>query len=323
MHDEISSVGGGEPAQAAVDTSERPLDDGDSGRLDVSGGDESTTTGFLHEIGSAMVEVAERERDRITRVLTEQLGAHLEDLRSRASDEAKELMRLAEADVDAIRGSSTAEQERIRQDTERRIEARRAELERHLSHHDADLEREIAASSDRIEAYRAELDGFVRRLAEEPDPTEIARQASQMPSPPRVEDVLAAAHAQVIAEAATRHDRESVSGFVLAKGINGNQANADLVAVMDPGLTGPVVASTGEMVGGSRPAPVSRPPHRTVESRVGAATESVDDESETEAASRPGWSDLALRFLPLILLVIIVAAVAYLLISGRGNAFGA
>jgi hypothetical protein len=143
-----------------------------------------------------------------------------------------------------------------------------------------------------------------------------------MPSPPRVEDVLAAAHAQVIAEAATRHDRESVSGFVPGNGGQGGQADGHLIGVMDPGLRDRISASTGEMVGASRPVPISRPLDEADESGVGPAAESLDVERQTEAASRPDWRDMALRFLPLILLVAIVAAVAYLLISGRANALG-
>jgi hypothetical protein len=92
---------------------------------------------------------------------------------------------------------------------------------------------------------------------------------------------------------------------------------------MDPGLPGRMAASTGEMVGASRPAPVPRPLDDAVEPRHDEAAGPVDDEPRTEAASRATWMDLALRSLPLILLVAIVAAVAYLLISGRANGLGA
>jgi hypothetical protein len=321
MHDGNASTGWGQPSPA-VQTSARPGPEQDSDRPVVPGdvvpGEEaSATDGFLNEIGVAMVHAAERERDRITRDLTVQLNAHLEALRRRISDEGWELIRVAETEIDGIHGWSTGEQERVRQETDRRVEARREELERHLSQQDAELEREVAASLDTIRAYRAELEEFVRRLGEEPDPTEIARRASQLPPPPRIDAV------------ARRRGYPPVSLLIAGDGHRGSgtsdRANGDLVGVMDPALPGRIAKSTGEMVGASRPVPVPRSHDGAVERHLSPPTEpylgpvggSLVDEPRTERVNSRNWADVALSFMPLILLVAIAAALAYVLISGR------
>jgi hypothetical protein len=312
MHEESPSIGGGQSAQAAVRASARTGLEQASDRSVVPGDDASPNDGFLHEIGAAMVHAAERERDRITRDLMDQLNSHLEALRRRTSHEGWELIRVAEADVDRIHGWSTGEHERVRQETDRRVVARRAELERHLGQHDAELEREVAASLDAIRAYLAELEEFVRRLGQEPDPTEIARRASQLPAPPRIETVAAAAHDRGPASSLIAGNGRSRAGNGARAGANG-----DLVGVMDPALPGRIAKSTGEIVGASRPVPVTRPPDGSVETRIGTAAETVPDEPHPEAVSGPNWADVALSFVPLILLVAIAAALVYVVISGR------
>jgi hypothetical protein len=326
MHEESPSIGGGQSAQAAVDPFDRPIADSELGLSFTPADRQSTTGSFLEEIGAAMLETAQRERDRITRDLTAQLDARIEKLRSGTSGEARQHIRLAESDVTGIREWSVAEQERIRLERNRRIEARRGELERQLSQQDVNVEREIAATTDIIEAYVADLDEFVRRLGQERDPTVIARRASQLPPPPRLEDVAAAAHEQVIRKAASPLGHLPATQLVPDNGRHGSgngrptsQASRDLIGVMDPGLRGRIAVSTGEMVGASRPVPVTRPPDGSVESRSGTAAETVPDEPHSEAVSRPSWADVALSFLPLILLVAIAAAVAYVLISGRAS----
>ena len=77
---------------------------------------------------------------------------------------------------------------------------RREDLERHLRQHDTLVEREISGASEAIEEYQAELDRFVGRLAGEREPTEIARLASLLPEPPRVEEIASAARAEAIAQ---------------------------------------------------------------------------------------------------------------------------
>jgi hypothetical protein len=269
-----------------------------------------------------MVETTDRERERIERDLTDRLGVHVETVRSRASDEARELMRLAEEDVDQIRAWTESELERVRQEAERRIQTRRGELDRHLSQHDAEIEREITAASDAVDNYRLELDSFVDQLAKVPDPTQIATLASHLPPPPRVEEIAAQARKTTVAEAPSEtpssQDTEA-SGPSSGATFPGTMADTDLIGVMDPGLTGRSAVSTGEMVGAHRPVPISVQPETSV--GVTSVVSAEDEASEValpEPARRP-WTDVVLRVLPFIVLVAIVAAVAYLLLSGQAN----
>jgi hypothetical protein len=279
-----------------------------------------------------MIETAERERDRISRDLTGQLDAHLDAARRRASQEAWELIRLTEAEVDGIRAWAASEHERVRDEAEGRIAARRAELGRLLSQQEMDLAREIAATSDAVRAYRAELDGFVRGLGKERDPTRIARRATQLPPPPHLQDLATAARDQASTGARLVSDGPVVRRLVARNG-NAAPSNGDLVGVMDPGVSRPTAASIGEMVGAHRPehlstAPLgasrgaapSTPPDVPVEPPIAPKAPIVEHEARTEVLGRPDWTDVALRFLPVIVFVAIALAVAYLLISGEANA---
>ncbi len=212
------------PAAESGEQPEASSDDG-GGAEPVDAG---TVPAFLHEIARQMQAAVDRERGRIAADAVNSLDAHVQKVRMRASIEAEELKRLAEEDVGHINEWSAAEAERLRRETENRIDARREDLERHLRQHDALVEREISGASEAIEEYQAELDRFVSRLAGEREPTEIAQLASQLPEPPRVEEIASAARAEAIAQLS-----RSEAGDAAAP------TGLDLVGVMDPSVISP------------------------------------------------------------------------------------
>jgi len=243
-----------------------------------------------------MLATADRERERIATDMADSLGAHVEMVRSRASTEAEELKRLAEADVDHIHEWSAAEVERVRRETELRITARREDLERHLRQHDALVEREIARATETVEEYQNELGRFVGRLASEQEPTEIARLAGLLPEPPSVEEIASAARADAIAKfAASEAASESTST---------TEPGSALVGVMDP-------------------SGVSQPAGPMAQTRVLAETDTVvseDDDGSQEPQALSTRTNLVVRALPLVLVAVIVAILALLVITGQIHA---
>jgi len=252
---------------------------------------------FLHEIARTMQAAADREREQIVAEIANSLGAHVEKVRSSASTEADELKRLAEEDVDHIREWSAAEVERLRRETESRIGARREDLDRHLRQHDTLVEREISRAGEAVEEYRAELDRFVGRLASEQEPTEIARLASLLPEPPRVEEIASSARADAIAQLSRSEAATDVAS-----------AGLDLVGVMDPG----VVSQTADPKAQERaPAPFGN---------VGSEDEQVDQERHWRLLGAGNRADLVIRLVVLLVLAVLVAILVLLVMSGQAQA---
>jgi hypothetical protein len=251
---------------------------------------------FLHEIARTMLATADRERERIAADIADGLGAHVEKVRFRASTEAEELKRLAEADVDHIHEWSAAEVERVRRETELRITARRQDLERHLRQHDALVEREIARATEAVEEYQNELGRFVGRLASEQEPTEIARLASLLPEPPSVEEIAAAARADAIAQLAASGAASEVASTT--------ERGSALVGVMDP-------------------SGVSKPAGPMAQTSEPAETDTVvfgDDDGGQEPQALGRTTDFVVRMLPVVLVAVIIAIVVLLVITGQIHA---
>jgi hypothetical protein len=251
---------------------------------------------FLHEIARTMLATADRERERIATNMADSLGAHVEMVRSRASTEAEELKRLAEADVDHIHEWSAAEVERVRRETELRITARREDLERHLRQHDALVEREIARATETVEEYKNELGRFVGRLASEQEPTEIARLAGLLPEPPSVQEIAAAARADAIAKFAASEAASEMTSTT--------EPGSALVGVMDPS-------------GVSQPA---GPMAQTSEPKETDTLVSEDDAGRQEPRALRTPTSLVVRALPLVLIAVIIAILALLVITGQIHA---
>jgi hypothetical protein len=252
---------------------------------------------FLHEIARTMHAAADREREQIAAEIADSLGAHVEKVRSRASTEADELKRLAEEDVDHIREWSAAEVERLRRETESRIGARREDLDRDLRQHDTLVEREISQAGEAVEEYRAELDRFVGRLASEREPTEIARLASLLPEPPRVEEIASAARADAIAQLS----RSEAATDVASAGI-------DLVGVMDPSV---VSQTPGPKAQERAPAPFAN---------VSSEDEQVGQERHWRILGARNRADLVVRLVLVLVLAVLVAILVLLVMTGQAQA---
>lgn len=284
------------PAESGEQQEASSPDDGDG----TDPADAGTVPAFLHEIARQMQAAVDRERGRIAADAVNSLDAHVQKVRMRASIEAEELKRLAEEDVGHINEWSAAEAERLRRETENRIDARREDLERHLRQHEALVEREISGASEAVEEYQAELDRFVGRLAGEREPTEIAQLASQLPEPPRVEEIASAARAEAIAQLSRSEAADDAA-----------PASLDMVGVMDPSVisqaSGPndqegVLAQEGV-------------PAQTVE--VTPEAELVVDEQQRRILGARSNVDLAVRLAVVIAIVAVVAAVVILLVTGQ------
>jgi vacuolar-type H+-ATPase subunit E/Vma4 len=309
MQHETKPDSGAESAETAdrlpgvsVETVDLPDESGGSVSTDV---DEQpgTVPTFLHEIARQMQAAVDRERGRIAAETSNSLEAHVQKVRMRAAMEAEELRRLAEEDVGHINEWSAAEAERLRRETESRIDARREDLERHLRQHEALVEREIAGASEAVDEYQAELDRFVGRLAGEREPTEIAQLASQLPEPPRVEEIASAARADAIAQ--------------LSRSETGDDAappGLDLVGVMDPSVisqaSGPKAQEGGLPQEGAPAQAVEVPPD----------AERVDHQEQRRILGARNNVDLAIRVAVVIALVALVAAVVLLVVTGQISA---
>ena len=273
-----------------------------------------TVPTFLHEIARQMQEAVDRERGRISAEAADSLEAHVQKVRIRASTEAEELRRLAEDDVGHIHEWSAAESERLRRETESRIGARREDLERHLRQHDALVEREISGASHAVEEYQAEFDRFVGRLAGEREPTEIAQLASQLPEPPRVEEIASAARAEAIAELS----RSEAADDTASEG-------TELVGVMDPGAVSqpagpkPQESAPDPAADVTTPDAVITSDAVTKSDAVTTSDEPIDQEQRRILGAR-NRVDLVIRLVVVIGLVALVAVLAVLVVTGQVSA---
>jgi hypothetical protein len=156
---------------------------------------------FLAELTRVMQAAAERERERIDEVIAEEAAEHVEKTRTRAAAEAEELSRLAEVDVERIQIWSATEIERVRGEADRRTDERRSDLEAYLAQHDSIIATEIDEVDAAVRGYRATLDQFFDELSGSTDPSDIARRAGSLPTPPDLEGVRATARADAVARA--------------------------------------------------------------------------------------------------------------------------
>lgn len=154
---------------------------------------------LLAELRAAMLGVAERERQRRYAAAEGEGLTQTAKVRLRATAEAAEFRRLADADIEDIELRSTAEIERIRTRTERRIAVRRERLSRHLVGHATVIDREIGCVDDGVEAFARELDAYLVRLRAQRDPAAIARLATELPPLPDFDALRAEARAAAMA----------------------------------------------------------------------------------------------------------------------------
>ena len=264
--DSPSAAAGTDPEDSPIESSETASDAAlETAAIAEVADSRMTAHSFRDELARAMQAAAERERERIEASVDEDATTHVQKVRTRASAEADELKRLAEDDVSQIRDWSRTEVERIRSEADEQVGERRDRLEQHLGQHAAIIDGEIDRVSEAVESYRHELDVFFANLTTERDPSEIARMADTVPSPPDFEVIRAMARAdavgrlsrleaaddeaeaaQAAADADIPSDDEPAGEISAEAGIatddgqlvlaQADEDEPELVAVMDPAL---------------------------------------------------------------------------------------
>jgi hypothetical protein len=209
---------------------------------------------FRLGLAQAMHGAAARERERIAEMVAGDAKDHVEKAHARAVIEAAELRRLADEDVHAIEAWSATEITRISREAERRTQQRRADLASYLELHRAIIATEIAGVETAVVEYSASLGRFIEELIGSNDPTEIARRAESVPTPPKLDQVRADARANAVA---AYEDADDVAAAQML-----SETAADRgVGVMDPGAAG----RPGEL-------PLAVDPLQVPEDEVAAAT---------------------------------------------------
>ena len=212
-----------------------------SDRADAQDGTNNTGTAergalrpaFMSGLATAMREAAVRERERITGTVAEDAAVHVEKVRSRAAIETEELRRLAEEDVEHIHQWSAAEIERIQSESAQKIDDRRSSLDEYLKQHDAIIETEIQGVDGAVRDYEATLDRFFAELSAETEPGEIVRRAGQLPAPPDLDEIRAAARASAMTHIADSETSEGVETVAEAAPLEAEPAAEPVEAVAE------------------------------------------------------------------------------------------
>jgi hypothetical protein len=108
-------------------------------------------------------------------------------IRAQSAEGAAALRRRSDDDVESIRGWAKAEIARIKQESDTRIAERQGLLDRELEGHAIAIEDRVAEVSSIVTGYRAAMDAYFLRLAEEEDPARLATMAETMPDAPSLE----------------------------------------------------------------------------------------------------------------------------------------
>jgi len=227
------------------------------------------------EIARAMQVAADHERARIDDSVGADESAQVEKIFARAAAEAAELSKHADEDVRLIDGWFEDEVRRVRAEADRRIDERRTRLEQSLGHHGSLIDAEVESVHVAVQAYRSSLGAFFDRLAEERDPSAIARLAGDLPDPPDLDAVRAEARSTAM-QAIERDEASEPTEPPAGRGPDGDGrsgSDRELVPVMDPAAdaqrdAAPVlVAADGS--------PVAEPEPAAVVIEGGAASEQV------------------------------------------------
>ena len=191
------------------------------------------------EIARAMQVAADRERERIDAGMGEEESAQVEKILARAAAEAAELSKHADEDVNLVNAWYKDEVKRIRAEADRQIDDRRSGLEQSLAHHGSLIDAEIESVHVAVQGYRSSLGGFFGRMAEEKDPSAIARLAGDLPDPPDLDEVRAEARSGAMqaleAEAAPEPAEAPVASSSNGNGNGHTGVAREPVPVMDAG----------------------------------------------------------------------------------------
>lgn len=188
------------------------------------------------EIARAMQLAAERERQRIDASVGEEETAQVEKIVTRAAAEAAELSKHADEDVSVVNAWYKDEVKRVRAEADRRIDDRRMGLEQSLTIHGSLIEAEIESVHLAVEGYKGSLGAFFGRMADEKDPSAIARLAGDLPGPPDLDAVRAEARSSAMQALEQRATTEAPhpAGTSSTNGTEPATIGREPVPVMDP-----------------------------------------------------------------------------------------
>lgn len=189
------------------------------------------------EIARAMQVAADRERERIDAGVGEDETAQVEKIFARAAAEAAELSKHADEDVDLVNAWYKDQVKRIRAEADHQIDERRTGLEQSLAHHGSLIDAEVESVHVAVQGYRGSLGAFFGRLAEERDPSAIARLAGDLPDPPDLDEVRAEARSRAMQALEPEAAAETPKPTEISSNENGNGRSGperEAVAVMDP-----------------------------------------------------------------------------------------
>jgi len=235
---------------------------------------------FKSEMARAMQVVADKERERIDAGVGDEETAQVDKIHVRAAAEAAQLRKHADEDVDLVNAWFDDQVKQLREGADHQIEDRRQGLEDSLTHHGSLIEAEVQSVHTAVEGYRASLDTFFGRLADEQDPSVIARLAGTLPDLPDLDSVRADARARAMRQI------EQSAGTDATPSVDGQQGDdlgffeleRELVPVMDP-------AAVKQRVGilSGLGIPVGRPGPSALFGGRPAASPSVPSDEETAA----------------------------------------
>jgi hypothetical protein len=220
---------------------------------------------LLREIARAMQTAAKRERDRIDAGMGAEETAQVEKIQARAAEEAAALRTGADDDVASVNAWYEDEIRRIRDEADRRIADRRQRLELSITQHGSLIAAETDSVHRAIQDYRASLGDFFGRLADEQDPSAIARLAGTLPEQPDIDAARADARSRAMqalevvapaeAPAPSHVEPPDASDGTPPNGGGGGPVPIDeLVPVMDP-----AAVEQGASAAASPSTPVAQP----------------------------------------------------------------
>ena len=191
---------------------------------------------FKSEMARAMQVVADKERERIDAGVGDEETAQVDKIHVRAAAEASQLRKHADEDVALVNAWYDDQVKQLREAADHQIEDRRQGLEDSLTHHGSLIDAEVQSVHTAVEGYRASLDTFFGGLAEEQDPSVIARLAGTLPDLPDLDSVRGDARARAMREIeqGSATDGDQMGDEEHADGLGRFELERELVPVMDP-----------------------------------------------------------------------------------------
>jgi hypothetical protein len=282
------SIAGGETAAAVAtpaDESTEPADSGEPVVEDIPAIMRRPTPllSLKSEMARAMQVVADKERERIDAGVGDEETAQVDKIHVRAAAEATQLRKHADEDVALVNSWYDDQVKQLREAADRQIEDRRVGLEDALKHHGWLIDAEVESVHTAVEAHRASLDMFFGRLAEEQDPSVIARLAGTLPDLPDLDSVRADARARAMRdiEQTSAGEAAAVAYDDHEEGLPSFELERELVPVMDPGAVKQRVSILSGLG-----IPVGRPgPAALTGGQPSSPDEAFDDEIAAPAAT--------------------------------------